>query len=249
MPLISVPYHLDELLADLELPPAAELTVDLPPGDVWSRFAALYDAVAVEVEASARANPVTTVVSGDCTVMIGMTAGLQRAGIDPSIVWVDAHGDLQSLETTTSGYLGGMALRFLLGYRPDLVTDRLGIRPPSTDNVVLVDARDLDEAEADYLASTGLRRLRIDSLSAEALPPGPLLVNFDLDVLDPAVVPGVRYPAADGPGVETLLTAADTIFATGRVVGVNVACTWDPGYDDPDDVRAQVIAELVAKAG
>jgi arginase len=140
-----------------------------------------------------------------------------------------------------------MALRFLLGYRPDLVVERLGIRPPATDTVVLVDARDLDAAEADYLGSTGLKRLRLDDLTVEALPPGPLLVNFDLDVLDPEIVPGVRYPAADGPGVEAILTAADTIFATGRVAALNVACTWDPGFDDPDGVRARVVAELVAR--
>jgi arginase len=254
MSLIAVRYHLDEHLPDLELPlpadvQAEELTVNLPSADIWSRFAVLYDAVAVEVEASARAHPITTVVSGDCTVTIGMTAGLQRAGLEPSIVWVDAHGDLQSLETTTSGYLGGMALRFLLGYRPDLVVDRLGLRPPATDNVVLVDARDLEEAEADYLTSTGLRRLQLKDLSAEALPAGLLLVNFDLDVLDPAVIPGVRYPAADGPGVEAILSAADTIFGTGRVAGLNVACTWDPGHVDPEGIRALVIAELLAKAG
>jgi arginase len=254
MPLIAVPYHLDELLPDLDLPLPAdaqvdELTVDLPDADVWTRFATLYDAVAGLVEDSARANPVTTVVSGDCTVTIGMTAGLQRAGIDPSIVWVDAHGDVQSLETTTSGYLGGMALRFLLGYRPDLVVDRLGIRPPATDNVVLVDARDLDQAETDFLTSTGLKTLTLGDLAVEALPPGPLLVNFDLDVLDPAVIPGVRYPAANGPTIEAILTAADTIFSTGRVAALNIACTWNPGHEDPQGFRAQLVAALVSKAG
>lgn len=251
MQLIHVPYHLADHLTDLALPLPAdasvvELSVALPDEDLWARLATLYEAVAVAVETSARANPTTTVVSGDCTVTIGMAAGLQRAGLDPSIVWVDAHGDVQSLETTTSGYVGGMALRFLLGYRPDLVIDRLGLRPPATDRALLVDARDLDQAEADYLTSSGLKLVPLAELTTDALPPGPLLVNFDLDVLDPAVVPGVRYPAANGPSIEAALAAADTIFSTGRVAALNIACTWNPGHEDPAGTRRQLIAALAA---
>jgi arginase len=133
MSIISVPYHLDEHLADLNrsLPSnldAAEVTARLPDADVWSRLGALYEAVADAVERATRSDSVPVVVSGDCTVSIGMTAGLQRAGLDPAIVWVDAHGDLQTLETTPSGYLGGMALRVLLGYRPDLVAELVQLR-------------------------------------------------------------------------------------------------------------------------
>ena len=71
-------------------------------------------------------------------------AGLQRAGLDPAVVWFDGHGDVQSLETTTSGYLGGLPLRILVGYRPELIADALGLRPVPEERAVLVDARDLD---------------------------------------------------------------------------------------------------------
>jgi arginase len=114
--IISVPYHLDERLPDfgVALPTdtdIVEVTVELPELDVWSRLGLLYDAVASTVEWSVRAGSVPAVLSGDCTVSIGIAVGLQRTGLDPSIVWIDAHGDLQTLETTTSGYLGGLALR------------------------------------------------------------------------------------------------------------------------------------------
>ena len=69
------------------------------------------------------------VLSGDCTTWLGTVAGLQRAGLDPGIAWFDAHGDVQTLETTTSGYLGGLPLRQLTGYRPGLIADGLGLRP------------------------------------------------------------------------------------------------------------------------
>ena len=185
-------------------------------------------------------------MSGDCTVSIGMAAGLQRAGLDPAVVWIDAHGDVQSLETTTSGYLGGMALRLLLGYRPELIARRLGLRPPSEERALLVDARDLDPAEVDYLASTGLRRSTLGGLSAADLPAGPLLVNLDLDVIDPAALPGVRYPAPDGPDVPAVLRAARTIIHSGQVVALNIACTWDPGRVDADGVREHLVTPLLA---
>lgn len=250
MSIISVPYHLDERLADLSrsLPAdldAAELTVRLPDADVWSRLGALYEAVADTVERVTRADSVPVVVSGDCTVSIGMTAGLQRAGIDPAIVWVDAHGDLQTLETTPSGYLGGMALRVLLGYRPDLVAERLGLRPPAEARVLLVDARDLDPAEVDYLAVARVRRSKVDELTADALPDGPLLLNLDLDVLDPTALPGLRYPAPRGPDLTTVLEVIRTVVDTGRLAGLNVACTWLPGNGDADDRRDRVVSEVL----
>jgi arginase len=65
------------------------------------------------------------VVSGDCTTALGTVAGLQRAGIDPGIVWFDAHGDVQTVETTASGHPGGLPLRLLTGYRPELIAARI----------------------------------------------------------------------------------------------------------------------------
>jgi arginase family enzyme len=58
--------------------------------------------------------------------------------------WFDAHGDVQTLETTASGYLGGLPLRLLVGYRPELIATGLGLRPVPEHQVLLVGARDLD---------------------------------------------------------------------------------------------------------
>jgi arginase len=243
-----MPYHLDEHLTQLDLPlPGGftEFSAELPDADVWTRMAALYDAVGDAIRQAVETDSSVTVVSGDCTLAIGMVAGLQRAGLDPSVVWVDGHGDLQSLETTQSGYLGGMALRLLLGYRPDYIADRLALRPPTADRVLLVDARDLDQAEAEHLTSTGLKRVALATLSRDDLPPGPLVVNLDLDVVDPAELPGLRFPALNGPGIETVLHAAATILSTGRVAVLNIACTWDPSPDSPGEPRRRLITNLL----
>ena len=250
MAILFVPYHLDDHLPALAVPVpertvVVDVRVDLPDADVWSRLVRLYDHVADQVAASVRGGSFPTVVSGDCTVSIGMAAGLQRAGLDPAVVWVDAHGDIQTLETTDSGYLGGMALRFLLGYRSDATAEPLGLRPLTEGRALLVDARDLDQAEIDYLETSPLRRLPVDGLSAADLPEGPLLLNLDLDTLDPAVLPGLRYPAQGGPDVPALLRAVRTIMDSGRVAAVNIACTWEPGDDVDDGIRERVLSAIL----
>src|SRR5215475_5755116 len=149
MSVIQVPYHLDEHLPDLDvpLPPDTVITADLPAGDVWGRLSALYSGLAAAVAGEAGRGRRPVVVSGDCTTALGTMSGLQRAGIEAGIVWFDAHGDVQTLETTASGYLGGLPLRLLLGYRPALIAAGLNLHPVAEQQVTLVGARDLDPPE------------------------------------------------------------------------------------------------------
>jgi arginase len=230
--ILRVPYHIDEYLPDLDLPlqADAEITADLLRGDAWERLAVLYSAVAGAVAEAAGRSVRPVVVSGDCTTSLGTVAGLQRAGIDVGIVWLDAHGDVQTLETTESGYLGGLPLRLLAGYRPELIAADLGLRPVAERRVLLVGARDLDPPEVTYLAGAPVRRAEVADLDTSGLPDGPLYVHVDQDVIDPSDVPGLRYPAPGGPGPAEVAHALQALLGTGRVAAVGVACTWHPGH-------------------
>jgi arginase len=234
---VLVPYHLDDYLPDLDVPlepGGVVVSANLPDGDVLARLAALYGAVADVVADSAGHGGCPVVISGDCTTALGTVAGLQRAGGDAGIVWFDAHGDVQTLETTASGYLGGMPLRLLAGYRPELITTRLGLRPVPEQQIVLVGARDLDPPEVTYLESAKIRRAEVPDLAGPdlagpALPGGPLYVHLDLDVIDPSEMPGLRYPAPGGPGSAQVARALRRLLGTSRVAAVGIACTWHPG--------------------
>jgi arginase len=237
--IVFVPYHLDERLEglDRDLPDAAESTVSLalPEGDVWGRLGTLYERVADEVSRA----ELPIVVSGDCMVSLGTMAGLQRRGVDAGIVWFDAHGDVQTLETTTSGYIGGMPLRILVGYRPELISNRIGLRSVSEERVVLVDARDLDPAEVEYLAQSRIRMYPIDEIEP---PDGPLLVHVDLDVVDGAELPGLLFPVSGGPAGGQVVAAVQRLLDTGRVVAVDLACTWRP--DGGDELRRELLRAI-----
>jgi arginase len=251
MPIIFVPYHLDEYLADLDVPvpPARDVTTvvtTLPEGDIWTRIGSLYEKVADTAEAAVRAGGRPTVLSGDCATSLGVVAGLQHAGVDPAIVWFDAHGDVQTLETTASGYVGGMPLRILVGYRPELISRRLRLRALPEHRAVLVGARDLDPPEAEYLAVADIRRTDVAGLTADLLPDGPLVLHLDLDVVDPDELPGLRFPAPGGPAATDVLAAARRVLDTGRVVALSVGCTWRPGVPaDPSGAGARLLAALV----
>jgi arginase len=233
---IGVPYHLDEYLPDLDLTPdPAELIIpELAAGEIWSRLAVLYTAVARAVAGAvtrgrADGGRPVVVASGDCLTALGTVTGLQAAGADPAVVWFDAHGDVQTLETTSSGYLAGMSLRLLTEYRPELIASRLGLRPVPEDRIVLVGARDLDPPEATYLDQAPIRRRPVTDLSVADVPDGPLYVHVDLDVIDAAQLPGLRFPTPGGPDAGQVADALSLLFGTGRVAAIGIACSWFPG--------------------
>jgi arginase len=239
-PTIVVPFHQDERLPpdSLPVPGKVHLIVEpvLPTGEVWERLVTLYDAIADAV-ASART---PTVVSGDCLAALGVLAGVQRAGLDPSLIWFDAHGDVHTLETTTSGYLGGLSLRLALGAHRDLVADPLGLTPVAEDRTTLVDARDLDPAEAEYLAGAGIRRCGVEDV---AVPDGPVVLHIDLDVIDADELPGLLFPVPGGPSAGAVVAAVRRVLDTGRVAALSIACPWHPR----DDPRRAELLEAMAR--
>ncbi len=245
---IGVPYFLTRYQPDVDLVIPLDIVVrtELVNEAGWSPMLPLYESVAVAVSDVLAGEGRPTVMSGDCTVALGTVAGLQRGGLDPGVVWFDAHGDVQTMETTTSGFLGGMPLRILVGYRPELVAVPLGLRAIAEERVVLVDARDLDPPEKEYLSQSRMRRLALEDLSPDALPVGPLYVHLDLDVVDPTELPDVRYPAPGGPSLAAVIQSVHMLVRTGQVVGVGIACTWSPGTVLSDHVR--VLLESVLSA-
>jgi arginase len=250
--IVVVPYHQDERLPDgviplpatggflvLEEPPLPE--PDLPSvrsravvgwsDGRWARMAALHDAAADQIAAAVRTGGPATVLSGDCLIAMAALAGAQRAGVDPAVVWFDAHGDLHTLDSSTSGYLGGLSLRLVLGTHPELLAGPLRIRPVAEHRAVLVDARDLDPPEAEFLATARVGRATVQELETGTLPDGPLILHVDADVVDPAELPGLLFPAPGGPTASQTVDAVHRVLATGRVAVLNLACPWHPTYD------------------
>jgi arginase family enzyme len=247
MTITLVPYHQDERLPDSSFPvpgpDVVPVTRELPEGDVWERVAALFELVSAEVADQVAGGSRPSVVSGDCLTAEAVLAGVQKAGVDASIVWFDAHGDVHTAESSTSGYIGGMPLRQILGADSGLLADRLGLRPLPEERAVLVDARDLDPAEAEFLASSNVRRCGVDDVS---LPAGPLVLHVDVDVVDAGDLPGLKFPVGGGPSRDAVVASVRRVLDTGRVAALSIACPWHLPEGDDNTVRADLLRDILA---
>ncbi|MBB4638242.1 arginase family protein [Longimicrobium terrae] len=137
---------------------------DGPATEIRTAFvlaAALRDRVRTAREAGALA----VVLAGNCGSALGTVAAL--AEDEPLVVWMDAHGDLNTPETSRSGFLDGMALAILTGHCWAPMAASLLPRPVAEDHVLLVGARDLDAGEQALLADSAIRLVHADAARAE----------------------------------------------------------------------------------
>ena len=152
------------------------------------------------------------VLGGDHSVALGTLAGLREAaGQAGGVIWIDAHGDLNTPRTSPSGNVHGMPLAASLGLAGNGFAHG-GLTLPAVDpqRVVLVGVRSLDPAERTLIRETGIRaitmteidRIGIERVAQEAIDrasgPGFVHVSLDLDALDPEVAPGVGTPVNGG---------------------------------------------------
>ena len=167
------------------------------------------DTLRAEVERSLAAGRTPLVLGGDHSIAIGTIAGVSshfgRQGRSVGVIWLDAHGDSNTPETTPSGNIHGMSLAISMGQGdPDLV--RLGGHAPKIDgrHVVLIGVRDLDPGERDVLKRSGatvftirdvdergMRDVVTQAIAIAGEGTTGIHVSFDLDVVDPEDAPGV----------------------------------------------------------
>ena len=240
--LIVTPWHLDEHIPAFPMPASVTETIcpALPAGPVPGRMTLLYQVVADAVARAAR----PLLLSGDCPAALGAVAGLQRRYSDVAVVWLDAHGDFNTPAITVSGYLGGMPLAMLTGRAPELFCDALRLRPVADTDVVLADARDLDPAERDALTVSQVRRVPADpaaiTSALDRLGRTPVYLHLDVDVIDSAELPGLRFPSGSGPSVTQIGECLAAVCATADVRAACIACAWLPDHVSDQTTREAI---------
>ena len=237
---LLAPFFLDEPLPGLDALATPEWRVcrpDLPESTMQERIAAVHQPLAAMVAETLAASERPVVVAGDCCASIAVAAGLGRAGVDPVLVWLDAHGDFNTWDTTPSGFLGGMPLAMLTGRGDPTLMDTVGRAPLADDSVVLTDARDLDPGERRLLEDSKVRRLDDPrQLLEQTLPEGPLWIHFDVDVVDPLDAPAVLYPASGGLRAGRLEQVFRRLADRHEIVAVSHS-TWSPDLDSDGATR------------
>lgn len=197
------------------------------------------------------------ILEGDCTHAVGAIGGLSKAYPRVGILWFDAHGDLHTLATTTSGYIGGMPYAVALGWDLDDWRAAAGLaQPVPADACALLGTSDLDDAEiqalerhpilhrtARDLTPDGAAADLVADLAARAGAADAWYLHLDLDVAGPEAAPGGMTPAPYWPPRERLAAA---VAAAARAVPVRAVAlaTYNPG-GDPDGRAARLGLDLL----
>ena len=264
--LVTVPYRYDERGEGLGAGPDALLAAGLPDQlrtagiDVTGPHEAHLDpalqqegrtalnigrlgADTARLVAAARRNgDGALVLAGDDTAAIGVVSGLEQAagaGAAIGVVWVDAHGDFNTPETSFSGILAGMPVAILAGLAGPLWRNAAGLATPvATGNIILAGVRELDEKEEELIRSTDVQVVPASQLcdgddfarAIDRLAQGCtlLFLHVDLDVLDPRFVPSASTPSANGLSVDELIEAMAKVLQTRKVAAVAIS-SLNPG--------------------
>jgi arginase len=187
----------------------------------------------VEDMLAAGAFPVLT--SSDCSICLTTFAAVVRHEPDVRVLWLDAHGDFNSPDTTPSDFLGGMCLgaacgRWDAGFAPALEPSR----------VLMCGVRDLDPGERVLVETAGVPVARPSEVGAR-LRGLPVYVHLDVDVLDPAILPS-QFPVDHGLSDTGLRTLLGDVKRDCDVVGAEITA-----FEAPEDPAERVRrTELVA---
>lgn len=231
---LLTPFFLETPLPAARSLAADDWIVNAPEveGDQFARVGAVIRHLATLV-ADVRATGATPVsLGGDCCQSIGVLAGVRRSGVEPVLLWLDAHGDFNTWDTSPSGFIGGMPLAMLAGRGDQRLLEAVGLSALPERDIVLADARDLDPLERRSLEASGVRHVtRIEDVVAALPADRPLYVHFDVDLLDPSEAPAMLYPVPGGPSAARVRALFATLARTREIAAVSLTL-WQLGQDE-----------------
>ncbi|GEO26767.1 arginase [Alicyclobacillus acidoterrestris] len=176
------------------------------------------------------------ILGGDHSIAIGSLAGMAQSSANYGVIWFDAHGDMNTSETTPSGNIHGMPLAVSLGYGHEDLLAIGGLKQKvKPENVVLVGIRSIDADEAKLIHETGIRcytmaeidRRGMAKVMTEAIGIATdgtdgIHLSLDLDALDPMFAPGVGTPVYGGVTYREGHLAMEMLASSDALVSVDV---------------------------
>ena len=180
------------------------------------------------------------VLGGDHSIAVGTTAGaaahFNKEGKRVGVIWLDAHGDMNTPDSSPSGNVHGMPLASMMGFGPPELTDLAGIKPMvEPRNVVLVGIRDLDAKERKLVKDSGvhiftmrdidergMREVMSEALRFAGDDTAGIVVSLDMDFVDPSDAPGVGTPVRGGVTYREAHLALEMIADSKQMVSFEV---------------------------
>jgi arginase len=184
-----------------------------------------------QVDDALAAGRVPVIAAADCSISVTTLPAALRHRPDAKILWLDAHGDYNTPDTSGSAYLGGMCLAGACGEWDAGLGDTI-----AAEQVVLAGVRDLDDGERELLErsdATVIGASVVETLVAvkNALDGAPAFIHLDLDVLDPEEFPAA-VPAPGGLSSDKLYDLMEAVADDSELVGVEITAFEAPEDED-----------------
>lgn len=199
------------------------------------------------------------ILGGDHSIAMGTLAGLAKHYKNLGVIWYDAHGDLNTKETTPSGNIHGMPLAASLGIGEERLVQIGGFSPKvKPENIVLIGIRDLDEGEKELIKEIGIKvytmqdinKLGMKQVMEETInylkeKTDGLHLSLDLDGLDPSVTPGVGTAVPYGISLRESELAMEMLHESNLLTSLEVV-EVNPLLDEKNKT-AEVAVHLISR--
>ncbi|MFL6463429.1 MAG: arginase [Bryobacteraceae bacterium] len=237
--LISLGYEVEDLgnvsVAQQESTPSSTDNARYLP-----QIAATCEKLASKVENAVEAGKFPLVLGGDHSIAVGTVSGVshvfRKRSASIGLIWVDAHADMNTPETSPSGNVHGMPLACCVGRGPRELTDIFGYCPKVAGrNVALVGIRDVDVTERPVVRESGvtaftmrdidelgLRKVMEQAIGIALKGTAGFHLSFDMDFVDPMEAPGVGTPVRGGVTYREAHLAMETICDCSQMVSMEI---------------------------
>ncbi|MCB2148405.1 MAG: arginase family protein [Deltaproteobacteria bacterium] len=191
-------------------------------------------------------------LGGDCSMLVGILSAFAQRDTDVGLIFLDGHADFHSPETSPSGDPADMELSIVTGRGPRGITHVAGKFPLlKEEDIVVYGIRAWDQIAASNIrvydrhrmAERGIKSVVEEGLAHFTRRELPLWLHFDVDVIDPSLMP-VMFPESGGLSFEETHEFLRLVWASGRIAGMSVAC-YHPALD-ADGSAGSRLATLIA---
>lgn len=193
-------------------------------------------------------------LGGDHSISLGTVAAAMQRDARVGVLWIDAHGDFNTPETSPSGNVHGMVVSGLMGRGPALL--QIGQRRLQAQQIVMIATRDLDEAERVTLRASGIKVMTMRDIDQNGMANvfhaalnafgavDTIHVSFDMDSIDPSFAPGVGTPVPGGLSYREAHLLMEMLADDGRVRSMDLV-EVNPILDERN-CTAQIAVEMAA---
>ena len=198
-------------------------------------------------------------LGGDHSLVIGSALASINRNKSLGVIWIDAHGDYNTFDTTITGNIHGLPLAAIDGYEKRFLTDFHEGNYFKPENTVIVGGRDIDPLEVENLADAGVKVFSTEEIHERGMAAvmedaiaialngtEGMHISYDLDVIDPIICPGVSVPAVNGINLDEAYEAVDSIIRHKNNLKSLDIVEFNPTRDI--DNKTKVIAKTIMES-